>query len=66
MGIPSNKPSELGMAKLRYTAAHHDLCEENKHDIELLELILTMDRYVILLEELVNNLSDPTENFWNE
>lgn len=54
----------LGEAKHKYQRAHHDLCIDNKHSLEFLELLSDIDTYVALLEETVDNLSDPEESPW--
>lgn len=55
----------LGDTRTQYTETAIALCKELKHSIELLEMMAQMDKYVILLEEFVENLSDPEENPWN-
>jgi len=52
----------LGRAMVKSRKAHIKLCKDAKHDIPSLYLLAKMDRYIILLEETVDNLSDPEEN----
>lgn len=56
------KTGPLGAACIEYRKSHIELCNELKHDISSLELLAKIDRYIVLLEETVDNLSDPTEN----
>lgn len=56
------KTGPLSVACIEYSKSHIELCNELKHDISSLELLAKIDRYIVLLEETVDNLSDPTEN----